>query len=67
MSVLLPDLASVRVHETASELVVEVDVPPSIELHLLATHLRNGVLTIRLPRARTARHIRGFDPNATPV
>jgi HSP20 family molecular chaperone IbpA len=50
MSVLLPELSSVRLRETESELVVEVEVPAVVELAQLATRLEDGVLTISVPR-----------------
>jgi Hsp20/alpha crystallin family len=49
---LLPELSSVRLHETESELVVEVDVPTDVALPQLAAHLRDGVLTITVPRTQ---------------
>jgi len=52
---LLPELASVRLRETESELVVEVDVPADVELPQLAALLRDGVLTITVPRTQPAR------------
>jgi len=62
----LPELRSVRLRETDRELVVEVDVPPEVELPRLAAHLSNGVLTISLPRSQ-AHGVDGFHPDATPV
>jgi HSP20 family molecular chaperone IbpA len=62
----LPELRSVRLRETNRELVVEVDVPPEVELPQLAAHLSDGVLTISIPRA-TAQGVAGFHPDATPV
>jgi len=52
---LLPELSSVRLRETESELVVEVDVPADVELPQLAALLRDGVLTITVPRTQPAR------------
>lgn len=51
MTALQPELRSVRLRETDSALVVEVDVPPEIDLPQLAASLRDGVLTISVPRA----------------
>ena len=51
VTALQPELRSVRLHETERELVVEVDVPPEMELPQLAARLRDGVLTISVPRA----------------
>ena len=50
VSVLLPELSSVRLRETESELVVEVELPPDVELAQLATRLEDGILTISVPR-----------------
>ncbi|HXR11084.1 MAG TPA: Hsp20 family protein [Gaiellaceae bacterium] len=55
MIALLPELSSVRLRETESELVVEVDVPADVELPQLAALLRDGVLTITVPRTQPAR------------
>ena len=54
MAAVLPELRSVRLHETDRELVLEVDVPPGAELSQLAARLRDGVLTISLPRTPTS-------------
>jgi len=51
VTALQPELRSVRLRETERELVVEVDVPPDMELPQLAARLRDGVLTISMPRA----------------
>jgi len=67
MTTLLPELRSVHLHETEDELVVEVAVPPEMELPQLAAELHDGVLTITLPRAAHAEHVAGFHPEATPV
>jgi HSP20 family molecular chaperone IbpA len=67
MTTLLPELRSVRLHETDEELVVEVAVPPEMDLPQLAAQLRDGLLTITLPRAAPAERIDGFHPDATPV
>lgn len=48
----LPELSSVRLRETESELVVEVDVPADVALPQLAARLRDGVLTITVPRTQ---------------
>ncbi len=53
VAALLPELSSVRLRETDRELVVEVDVPPEVDLQQLAAQLRDGVLTISLPRGAT--------------
>ena len=67
MTALLPELRSVRLRETEGELVVEVDVPPEMEMPQLAARLYDGVLTITLPRLEPAEDIDGFHPNATPI
>jgi hypothetical protein len=54
MTGLLPELSSVRLHETETELVVEVAVPRDLELPQLAAQLRDGTLTITLPRSPRA-------------
>jgi Hsp20/alpha crystallin family len=67
MSTLLPALRSVRLRETDDELVVEVAVPPDLEMPQLAARLEDGVLTITLPRSGHAQHLQLFHPDATPV
>jgi hypothetical protein len=67
MTVSLPEVRSVRLHETENELVVEVAVPPEMEVPQLAARLQNGVLTITLPRSGQAEHLHLFHPDATPV
>jgi hypothetical protein len=67
MTTLLPELRSVRLRETEDVLVVEVAVPPEVDLPQLAARLHDGLLTITLPRAVHARHLDGFHPDATPV
>lgn len=68
MTELLPELSSVHLHETDTELVVEVEVPREMELPRLAAVLRNGVLTITLPRTPSRPyHIAGFHPEASGV
>jgi HSP20 family molecular chaperone IbpA len=52
VTALLPELSSVRLRETESELVVEVDVPSDVALPQLAARLRDGVLTITVPRTQ---------------
>jgi HSP20 family molecular chaperone IbpA len=48
--------------------VVEVEVPRDLDLPRLAAQLRNGVLTITLPRApHRPRHITGLHPEASGV
>jgi HSP20 family molecular chaperone IbpA len=65
---LLPELSSVHLHETETELVVEVEVPTDLDLPRLAAQLREGVLTITVPRGpHRARHIAGFHPDVTGV
>jgi len=49
---LLPELSSVRLRETESELVVEVELPAEVELPQLVARLHDGVLTITLPRTQ---------------
>jgi HSP20 family molecular chaperone IbpA len=62
------DLARVHVRETEAELVVEVEVPLEVELSRLDVSLREGVLTITLPRrAQRSGHIPGFHPEASGV
>lgn len=67
MTALLPELRSVRLRETEGELVVEVDVPPEMEMPQLAARLHDGILTITLPRSDAVEHLEGFHPDATPV
>lgn len=65
---LLPELASVHLHETETELVVEVEVPPDLDLPRLSADLCDGVLTITVPRGpNRPHHIAGFHPDATGV
>jgi len=52
VTALLPELSSVRLRETESELVVEVDVPSDVALPQLTAGLRDGVLTITVPRTQ---------------
>ena len=52
VTALLPELSSVRLRETESELVVEVDVPADVALPQLAARLSDGVLTITVPRTQ---------------
>jgi hypothetical protein len=52
VSTLLPELSSVRLRETETALVVEVDVPADVALPQLAAGLRDGVLTITVPRTQ---------------
>jgi HSP20 family molecular chaperone IbpA len=47
----------VRLLETESELVVEVDVPADVAMPQLAAHLRDGVLTITVPRTQAGAEI----------
>ena len=54
MTELLPERSSVHLHETETEFVVEVEVPRDLDLPRLAAQVRDGVLTITLPRAPTA-------------
>jgi len=68
LSVLLPGLASVRLRETAEELVVDVDVPHEVDLQRMSVELANGVLEIRLPRVpRLSERLAGFHPEASGV
>jgi len=63
---LLPELASVHLHETETELMVEVEVPPDLDLPRLSAELRDGVLTITVPRGpKEPQHIVGFHPEVT--
>ena len=52
VTALLPELSSVRLRETESELVVEVDVPTDVAMPQLAARLCDGVLTITVPRTQ---------------
>lgn len=52
VTALLPELSSVRLRETESELVVEVELPAEVELPQLAARLHDGLLTITLPRTQ---------------
>lgn len=47
---LLPELASVRVHESAGELRIEVEVPEGLDLADVSARVVGGTLEIRLPR-----------------
>jgi HSP20 family molecular chaperone IbpA len=68
MSVLLPELTSVRLRETAEELVVEVEVPEEVDICRLSALLVDGLLEIRLPRVpRRPDRILGFHPDASGV
>jgi hypothetical protein len=46
----LPELSSVRLHETAAELRVEVEVPDELDLADVTARVVGGTLEIRLPR-----------------
>jgi len=52
VTVLLPELASVRLRTTESELVLEVELPAEVELPQVAARLRDGLLTITVPRTQ---------------
>jgi len=68
MPVLLPELGSVRLHETDRELVVEVEVPLELELARLSARIHDGVLEIRVPRVLDGhRRLAGFHPEASGV
>jgi HSP20 family molecular chaperone IbpA len=67
MSVLLPELASVRLRETPAELVVEVDMPDAVDLARMSVQLADGVLEIRLPRIDRHDRVAGFHPDAVGV
>ncbi|HXH95833.1 MAG TPA: hypothetical protein VNH40_01365 [Gaiellaceae bacterium] len=68
MTSLLPELSSVRLREDPNELVVEVEMPPEIDLSRISTHLTASVLEIRLPRVRRpAARLPGFHPDASGV
>jgi hypothetical protein len=68
MTSLLPELSSVRLREAPNELVVEVEVPPEIDLARISTRLAESVLEIRLPRVRRpAVRLPGFHPEASGV
>ncbi|MGZ4334868.1 MAG: Hsp20 family protein [Gaiellaceae bacterium] len=67
MTALLPELRSVRLRETEDELVLEVAVPPEMDMPQLAARLHDGVLTITLPRCEPVEHLDGFHPDATPI
>ena len=68
MTELLPELSSVHLRETETVLVVEVEVPRDMALPRLAAQLRDGLLTITLPRTPSRpRHIAGFHPEASGV
>ena len=51
MAAVLPELRSVRLRETDTEIVFEIAVPPEMALPQLAAEIRDGVLTISVPRA----------------
>ena len=68
MTVLLPELGSVRLRATDCELVVEVDVPEEVDLPRLTARISAGVLEIRLPRVERPRErLVGFNPEASGV
>jgi HSP20 family molecular chaperone IbpA len=50
VTALLPELSSVRLRETESTLVVEVDVPEDVDLPQLSAWIHDGILTITVPR-----------------
>ena len=60
MPALLPEARSVRLRETDRELVLEVVVPPGTDLPQLVASLRDGVLTISVPRSVTSGSVRKF-------
>lgn len=64
MTTLLPELRSVHLRETDAELVLEVDVPPEVDLARLSASVTAGTLTIRVPRIH---HIPGFHADAAGV
>lgn len=66
MTTLLPELGSVHLRETETELVLELALPPEIDAARMTARLRDRVLTITLPR-RGRRHIAGFNPEAAGV
>jgi len=45
-----PELSSVRVRETESELIVEIELPDGVELPQLVARMHDGLLTITFPR-----------------
>jgi HSP20 family molecular chaperone IbpA len=67
MTAMLPELASVHLRETEQELVIEVEMPPEVDLAHVTARLVDGVLEITLPRAAQAQHIPGFHPEAEGV
>jgi hypothetical protein len=68
MTSLLPEPSSVRLREDQDELVVEVEMPPEIDLTRISAHLAASVLEIRLPRVRRpAGRLPGFHPDASGV
>ncbi|HVM56072.1 MAG TPA: Hsp20/alpha crystallin family protein [Gaiellaceae bacterium] len=67
MTAMLPELASVHLRETQRELVIEVEMPPEVDLSRVAARLVDGVLEITLPRAARTQHIPGFHPEAEGV
>jgi hypothetical protein len=68
MTSLLPELSSVHLRERPNELVVEVEVPPEIDLARVSTRLAESVLEIRLPRVRRpSARLPGFHPDASGV
>ena len=64
---MLPELASVHIRETERELVIEVEMPPEVDLARVAARLVDGVLEITLPRVAQPQHIPGFHPDAAGV
>jgi magnesium-transporting ATPase (P-type) len=67
MTAMLPELASVHLRETERELVIEVEMPPEVDLSRVVARLVDGVLEITLPRTERAQHIPGFHPDACGV
>ena len=66
MATLLPELGSVHLRETETELVLELELPSEVDPARMTARLRDGVLTITLPR-RGRRRIAGFNPEAPGV
>jgi len=50
MTVLQPELSSLRVHEMPDELVLEVQVPDGLTLAQLSARIEHGLLEIHVPR-----------------
>ena len=67
MSVLLPELSSVHLRETADALVVEVELPLATDPSRVTLHVAGDLLTLRVPRSPAHERLPGFHPEAVGV